>query len=169
MNNDDIPKYPLYGYDNAEELDRDVEYMKGIYPLTVRQIQDEVDEELDKLEYEGSIMFDLLPDTVSLGRLVDKIYDRVAQNDYAPIQTENVHSYNLPCYGRNCPPPYPPNPPYPPGYCGPNRPCPPPPGGARPDFDRYGNPDWTRNLITSLLFNELIHRRRRYRSRRRWF
>ena len=144
MNNGDIPKYPLYGYDNTEELDRDVEYMKGIYPLTVRKILKEVEDECDKLEYEGSMMFDVLPDTVSLQRLIDTILNRVEEHSFTPVQTESLHTQATPCRGRNCPP-------------------------ARPDYNHDGSPNWVRNLISSLLFNEMIHRRRRYRSRKRWF
>ena len=175
MNNDDIPKYPFYGYDNAEELDRDVEYMKGIFPQTVRKILAQIEDECDRLEYDGSMMFDLIPDPVLLGKLVDTIYTRVAEQSYSPLKAENIHPPFPPCSGRNCLPPPPPYPPYrcginkvcpPPPYpCGPNRPCPPPP---RPDYDNDGNPDWLRNLVSVLLFNEMLNRRRRYRSRKHW-
>ena len=53
-----VPLYPLYGYDNCEDLDRDMKYMKQIYPNTAKRIQREIDNECDKLEYDGSIMFD---------------------------------------------------------------------------------------------------------------
>ncbi|MFA9464751.1 MAG: hypothetical protein ACERKN_10735 [Velocimicrobium sp.] len=168
MRNDDIPNYPFYGYDNAEELDRDVDYIKGIYPQTVRKLLKEIEVECDKLEYDGSVMFDQIPDTVSLGKLVDTIYVRVADQTFAPLKTECIRPPYHPCSGRNCsPPPYPPYP-YPPHPCGPNRPCPPVPRPPRPDYDNNGSPDWMRNLISVLLYNEMIHRRRRYRSRKQW-
>lgn len=161
MKKNDIPEYPYFGYDNAEELDRDVEYMKGIYPQTVRKILKEVESECDRLEYDGSIMFDLLPDAISLAKLVDGIYTRVAEQTYSPIKVENVHPQFNPYGTRCCPPPYPPY------YCKPNKPCT-PPCKPKPDYDQGGNPDWMRNLIATLLYNEVIHRRRRYRSRKRW-
>lgn len=158
MRNEEIPKYPLYGYDNTEEIDRDVEYMKGICPQTVRKIQKEIEEECDQLEYDGSLMFDSIPDAVSLGRIIDAIYERIAQESYAPLQTESLRPpYGVCAPGRYCPPP-----PYP---CSPGRACPPP----RPDYNNDGNPDWMRNLLSTMLFNEMIHRRRRYRSRKQWF
>lgn len=175
---DGIPKYPLYGYDNSQELDRDVEYMKSIYPQAIRQVLKEVEEECDKLEYDGSCMFDALPDSVVLGTIVDKICDRIDLEEPAlsPLKTEAVRPpHGGPCPpGRPCPPPPPPGPcrpgrpcpPPPPGPCGPGRPCPPPP---RPDYRPGGQPDWQRNLISSLLYNEMIHRRRRHRSRKQWF
>ena len=57
-----VPMYPLYGYDNMEDFERDLEYFKQLYPSTVRYIQNEVDNECDKLEYDGSVMFDEYPD-----------------------------------------------------------------------------------------------------------
>lgn len=165
MKNDGIPKYPFYGYDNAEELDRDIDYMKSVFPQTVRVILKEVEDECDKMEYDGSIMFDSIPDVVSMGRIIDNVYDRVAQHNFEPLHVENLrYPYPAPCNGRNCPPPYPPP-------CR-GRNCPPPyrpyPGPPIPDYDRDGNPDWMRNLVSVLLFNEMLHRRRRYRSRKHW-
>lgn len=165
----ELPSYPFYGYDNAEEIDKDVDYIKSLYPNNVRQIQKEVEDECDKLEYDGSCMFDVCPDRVHLNTIVDKIYDRIDNND---VDAKEVKAENLlgpgpvrPPWdscgpGRKCPPP----PPNPWGPCAPNGNCYPP----RPDYRPDGKPDWGRDLIQSLLFNEILHRRRRYRSRKRW-
>lgn len=157
-----IPAYPFYGYDNAEELDKDVDYMKNLYSRTLKMIQKEVDEECDKLEYEGSCMFDTFPDQVHLGTIIDTIYDRLSNNmnmnlemntDSTFIQMEQLNTPPMPCRGPFCPPPP-----------RPSRPPRPPKPDNRPD----GRPDWFRDLISSLLYNEMVHRRRRYRSRNRW-
>ncbi len=162
-----IPAYPFYGYDNTEELDKDVDYMKSLCSRTLKTIQKEVDEECDKLEYEGSCMFDTFPDQVHLGTIIDTIYDRLSNNmnfemnDYSPsVQMEQLNPPSFrqppqptPCRGPYCPPPP-----------RPSRPPRPPRPDNRPD----GRPDWLRDLISSLLYNEMIHRRRRYRSRKRW-
>ncbi len=159
-----IPAYPFYGYDNSEELDKDVDYMKNLYSKTMKMIQKEVEEECDKLEYGGSCMFDAFPDQVHLGTIIDRIYDRLKDTDWN--NTSSLSGYSLqaeqlgrpsyrqpPCRGNNCPPPPP----------RPSRSPQPPRPNYRPD----GNPDWLRDLISTLLYNEMIHRRRRYRSRRR--
>ncbi|MEG1458649.1 MAG: hypothetical protein RR056_07435 [Acetivibrio sp.] len=160
IKNDEIPKYPLYGYDNSEELDQDVEYMKGIYPQTVRKILVEVEDQCDRLEYDGSSMFSRIPDAVTLGKITDDIYIRIAEQTFAPLEAESLRPPYGPCGpGRYCPPP-------PMPMCPPNRPCYQPP---RPDYDNNGQPDWMRNLISVLLYNEMVHRRRRYRSRKQWF
>lgn len=152
-----VPMFPLYGYDNSEDYDKDVTYMKQLYPKAVLQIQKEVDEECDKLEYDGSCMFDECPDKNHLNMIVDTIYDRVAALDSEAfsLETEDLKANQRPFY----PPFYP---------CDPrDRYCP-PPHYPRPDY-RDGRPDWLRGIIGILLFNEMNNRRRRYRSRKRWF
>lgn len=174
-----IPPYALYGYDNSEELDKDVDYMKALYSKALKRIQQEIDEECDKLEYSGSCMFDAFPDQVHLGTIIDRIYNRMQDMDWEMnwnMQAEQLGNPGygrppqppVPCRGNNCPPP-------PPRPCrGSNCPPPPPPRPSRPpqppkpDYRPDGNPDWLRDLIASLLYNEMIHRRRRYRSRNRW-
>lgn len=151
-----IPAYPFYGYDNSEELDKDVDCMKSLHSKTMRIIQQEVDEECDKLEYEGSCMFDTFPDQVHLGTIIDAIYDRLKDRDWENSSDELVsseHREYQPCRGPYCPPPP-----------RPSRPSRPP----RPDYRPDGRPDWMRDLISSLLYEEMIHRRRRHRSRQRW-
>lgn len=172
---DGIPKYPLYGYDNTEAINRDINYMKANYPLAVREILKEIETECDKLEYEGSFMFDTHPDPLEWHPLVDKIYENYTQKE--ALSTANCRGSscgpNRPPQGPGFPPP-PPGPPHGPGFppppgpphrpCGPGRNCRPP----RPDYRPDGQPDWMRNLISVLLTNEIMNRRRRYRSRKQW-
>lgn len=172
-----IPLYPECGYDDAEEMDRDMEYMKELYPKAARAIQQEVEEECDKLEYDGSCMFDEYPNREHLGTIVDAIYDRIMDSspDGFSVQAEQVTPpEQLPPWS---PPPFcPPNgrsglsmrsgqvhpfqlsrPPQPPR----------PPRPSRPDYGSDGSPDWVKTLISVLLNNEMLHRRRRYRRRKR--
>ncbi len=124
-----IPLFPLYGYDNSADLDRDVEYMKQLYPKTARIIQKEIDNECDKMEYDGSMMFDEYPDREHLDKLIDHIYDRIKQMEEEP-QVEMNSLYFYP----------------------PRR-----------------NTNYLRDIVSLLLLSEIFNRRRRYRSRRRWF
>jgi len=123
-----IPLYPLYGYDNCEDLDRDLNYLKQLYPNTAKRIQKEIDEECDKLEYDGSVMFDEYPDKVTLEKIIDRVYEKVKDLEEAP-QVE-INSYFYPPRNRQ---------------------------------------NLLRDLVTIILLNEIFNRRRRYRSRRRWF
>jgi hypothetical protein len=124
-----IPLIPLYGYDNSEDLDRDVKYMKQLYPRIAKAIQSEIEEECDKLEYDGSMMFDEYPDKVSIERIIDHIYDKVKNIEEEP-QVE-VNSLYL--------------------------------------FPPRRQQNLLRDVINIILLNEIFNRRRRYRSRRRWY
>ena len=44
-----------------------------LYPPEIKDIQLEIEEICDKMEYDGSIMFDECPDKVSVERIVKKI------------------------------------------------------------------------------------------------
>ena len=123
-----IPLYPLYGYDNCEDLDRDMDYIKQLYPDSARRILGEVNNECDKLEYDGSVMFDEYPDKVSLDRIIDRIYERIGDiEEFPQVQAKGL--YNTPRRRQNI----------------------------------------FRDFISIILLNEILNRRRRYRSRRRWF
>lgn len=69
-----VPMMPLYGYDNCEDAAKDFDYIKQLYPKQAKMMLSLIEEECDKLEYDGSCMFDEYPDRVYLSRLVDKIY-----------------------------------------------------------------------------------------------
>lgn len=160
-----VPMFPLYGYDNSEDFDKDVAYMKQLYPKSILQIQKEIDEECDKLEYDGSCMFDECPDKNRMNMIIDTVYEKVAalETESFSIEAESVKATTRPFYpcdskGWDCP-----------SSCDPrDRHCYPPPS-PRPDYHKDGRPDWLRGLIGVLLFNEMNQRRRRYRSRKRWF
>jgi len=87
-----IPLYPLYGYDNCEDMEKDMNYFTRLYPNTARRILNEVNDECDKLEYDGSVMFDEYPDRVTLDRIVDRIYERVKDMEEASMaEAKNVY------------------------------------------------------------------------------
>lgn len=142
----------LNGYDNLEDSEKDWGYFRQMYPNTAQRIFREIDEECDKLEYDGSYMFDEYPDKVYLGRIVNQIYKKMQDVIEEPIvYTEDIK---------------------------PSHDC------KKEEIEvemkaststrmRSRNPvrsnNWLRDLIEILLYQELLNRRRRYRSRRRWF
>jgi hypothetical protein len=124
-----VPMLPLYGYDNSMDLDRDVEYMKQLYPRTAKSIQSEIDDECDKMEYDGSMMFDEYPDKTYLDKIIDRIYDKVRTIEEEPQVEINSLYFFPPRHQQN----------------------------------------HLRDIINIILLNEIFNRRRRHRSRRRWF
>ena len=121
------------------EYERDRERLKEMYPKEAKRIQRVVEEECDKMEYDGSLMFDEYPDRVMVQKLCDDIYNKVYDNTTAEVETEQYRDRRP---GGGFPPP------------------PPPP----PRRDRGG-----RDLIEILLFDEMFRRRCRHnRCRRFW-
>lgn len=66
---------------NALAYQKDVEYMKQLFPSVLQVIQTEIDDECDKLEYSGSVMFDEYPDKTHLRMIVDRIMLRFSSSD----------------------------------------------------------------------------------------
>ena len=138
-----IPFYMAYPmqdvYLSEIEYERDRERLKEMYPKEAKRIQRVVEEECDKMEYDGSLMFDEYPDRVMVQKLCDDIYNKVYDNTTAEVETEQYKDRRP---GGGFPPP------------------PPPP----PRRDLGG-----RDLIEILLFDEMFRRRCRHnRCRRFW-
>ncbi len=71
--------YPMQSlYMEELEYERDMQKLKDMYPKEVRSIQAMVEDECDKMEYEGSLMFDEYPDKLMLNKIVRRIYDSMA-------------------------------------------------------------------------------------------
>ncbi len=69
--------YPMTNvYQTEKEYERDMERMKELYPKRMKKLLAYVEEECDKMEYEGSIMYDEYPDKVLLYRMAAGIYDK---------------------------------------------------------------------------------------------
>lgn len=90
-----LPFYMTYpGYlSSAQEgaVLQDLEYLQQTYPREVRQYQCKIAEILDKLDYEGSMIYDEYPDCYSLQRLGDTII-RILQQEEAAVSEEEALS-----------------------------------------------------------------------------
>ena len=72
-----LPFFMAYpGYPGAEQektLLQDLEYLQSAYPNEVKRYQRKIAELLDKIDYEGSMIYDEYPDKYSLQRLAGTI------------------------------------------------------------------------------------------------
>lgn len=69
---------------------RDFEYLRQTYPAQVRKYQRRVEEILDKMDYEGSMIYDEYPDSLglrSLGLSVAKALERESEQDLGEVGT----------------------------------------------------------------------------------
>lgn len=140
-----------YCEDFMAMYEKNYQYMKSLCPAIVRKLQTEIDEECDKLEHSGSCMFDEWPDRSHLDAIIDEIYKKMQYLDKEnpDLQAEEITgnpltaleaTYGKPLEGISIIP--------------------------IPDYNRAGFPNWYRNLIGNMLFNEMLYRRMRYYNRR---
>mgnify|MGYP003375135495 CR=1 FL=1 len=82
--------YPMdlkeYGEEKRDR--RDVDYMKSIYPMSAKKILPYVEEECDRMEYEGSMIYDEYPDRLLLYMMAGRIYDRMKEGEKKEIAME---------------------------------------------------------------------------------
>ena len=74
--------YPMQNlYLTEMEYEKDMERMKELYPKEVKRMLEMVEEECDKMEYEGSLMFDEYPDRFMLEQITDRIAEKMREAD----------------------------------------------------------------------------------------
>jgi len=75
-------------YEEELEEERDWGRLLNLYPEIAREIMSFVEAECDKMEYEGSTMFDEYPDWTMIERSVNGIYDQV-KDRYDPPEGDD--------------------------------------------------------------------------------
>ncbi len=83
--NQKLPFYMVYqtpmpgGADRM--LRRDYNYMKSVYPDTAKRLLPFIEEECDRMEYDGSMMFDEYPDQLRLRLMCGRIYRKAEEDE----------------------------------------------------------------------------------------
>ena len=94
---DKMPFYMTYPMQNTlfeeTEYEKDCRRMQELYPRDARQIQSLVDRECDRMEYEGSMMYDEQPDKIQFRNIAGKIYDKMKEK--YTVQENNDRDENL--------------------------------------------------------------------------
>lgn len=80
-----LPYYMAYPmplqYDDERIEQRDFDYMKSMYPETAKRLLPYVENECDRMAYEGSVVFDEYPDQLQMRMMCRRIYDKVKDMD----------------------------------------------------------------------------------------
>ena len=71
---------PLY-YQEEDTATRDLEYLQQMYPAEAKKYQKIIAGILDKLDYEGSMIYDEYPDRWQMFRLSQDILDRIKRQE----------------------------------------------------------------------------------------
>lgn len=71
---------PMY-YQEEDSIIRDLEYLQQMYPTEAKKYQKIISNILDKLDYEGSLIYDEYPDRWQLYKLSMDILDRIKREE----------------------------------------------------------------------------------------
>ena len=90
-----LPYYMAYPmplqYDEERIEKRDFEYMKSMYPMAVKMILPDVEEECERMSYEGSMIYDEYPDQLQIRLLCNRIYDKVKNMKTFDNDEKQIH------------------------------------------------------------------------------
>ncbi len=86
---------PLF-YQEQDTVTRDLEYLQEMYPVEAKKCQKVIAEILDRLDYEGSMIYDEYPDKWQIYRLTQIVVDKLIESGEAEPVTDFVQV--LLCY-----------------------------------------------------------------------
>ena len=69
---------------------RDLEYLQEMYPRQAKNLQKRIVSVLDKLDYEGSMLYDEYPDKWQLYRLCDTVVDILKREEEEKESPEHI-------------------------------------------------------------------------------
>ena len=72
--------------EGQRQAERDLRQLQFMYPETAKTLLPDIEDACDRMEYEGSLMYDQYPDKSTVLRISDRIYERV--KDLFPLQKE---------------------------------------------------------------------------------
>ncbi len=79
---------PLY-YQQEDTVTRDLEYLQQMYPAEAKKYQKVIVETLDRIDYEGSMIYDEYPDKWQIYRLTQIIVDKIKKSEKEEAQDKN--------------------------------------------------------------------------------
>lgn len=83
--NQPLPFYMAYPYllpfDQEREEEKDLQVMRSYYSRRAARIQEKAERECDRMEYDGSMMFDEYPDKFMMEHLCRKIEREMMEED----------------------------------------------------------------------------------------
>ena len=77
---------PIY-YQEEDTIMRDLEYLQQMYPSEAKRYQKIIASVLDRIDYEGSMIYDEYPDRWQLYKLSMEITDRIKREDIMEGET----------------------------------------------------------------------------------
>ena len=79
--------YPIWmPFEQEREQEKDREVMKSYYSRRAAMIQEKVERECDRMEYDGSMMFDEYPDKFMMEHLCGKIEKELLEEEHEEMK-----------------------------------------------------------------------------------
>ena len=85
---------PMY-YEEEDTIIRDLEYLQQMYPAEAKRYQKLICNILDKLDYEGSMIYDEYPDKWQIYKLSKDILDRIRREEEKENSEQNSSAEKL--------------------------------------------------------------------------
>lgn len=95
--------YPFpYDYDEEHIRERDRAYVQSLYPVLAKTLLPYVEEEMDRLEYKGSMIYDEYPDKLLLRLLCSRVHQKAesAMQEEIPRELTEILVYQELCRRR---------------------------------------------------------------------
>ena len=73
--------YPGIGERNTRDAMRDLEYLQQMYPKEVKYYQQRVAEMLDRMDYDGSMIYDEYPDKLGVERMAISMMEIIKREE----------------------------------------------------------------------------------------
>lgn len=92
------PQYPNWNQISEDRVLEDLEYLQQMYPSYAKRYQVIINDMLNRMDYDGSVIYDQYPDRWQLDRMVRNILDtiRLEERRQSPMQPQNMESDSMP-------------------------------------------------------------------------
>lgn len=124
------PQYPDWNQINQDMISEDMEYLQQMYPAYAKRYQVKINEILNHMDYEGSMIYDQYPDRWQLERLISSIMTAIRADEAADRQRDVQMQDNT----------------------------------TQQNFDDESKWMWIRELVTVLVYYEILRRRNKKKN-----
>lgn len=80
-----LPYYMVYPtpllFDDVKKEEWDYDYLKSMYPQMAKRVLPYVEEECERMEYDGSMIYDEYPDKLQLRLMCSRVYKNVMEKE----------------------------------------------------------------------------------------
>lgn len=102
-----LPYYMVYPMPFASDEDerreqRDIDYLRSLYPNLAKRLLVYIIEECDRMEYEGSMIYDEYPDVLQLRLMSRRIFEKVKEREnLEELEANPQGEMNMQQFGRD--------------------------------------------------------------------